>query len=126
MLIHTHTTCVYAGVAQSPDDILNGTRSSMARAGVSKPANSAAPKPNIPPLAKGTGTSTSTSQVQPSVCDSQVANGSSAEVLSTANELADNLRDLTIETYVPESWMLQDSNKDSKQLLHLIVVCSFS
>jgi hypothetical protein len=116
---------MYAGAAQSPDDILNGARSSMARAGVSKPVNSAVPRPNIRGSAQGTGASTSTSTSQV-VRDSQVANGSSTGVSSTPDELADNLRDLTIESYIPESWMLQDSNKDSRQLLHLIVVCSFS
>lgn len=125
-VLDTRATCMYAGVAQSPDDILTGARSSMAKAGVSKSANSAVPKPSIPGSAQGTGATTSLSKVQPSVRDSQVANGSSSGVSSTPNELADNLRDLTIESYIPESWMSQDSSKDSRQLLHLIVVCSFS
>lgn len=115
-----------AGVAQSPDDILNAARSSMVRAGGLKPANSAVSKQNISGSVQGIGASTSTSQVQPSVRDSEAANGSSVGVSSTTNELADNLRDLRIESYVPESWMLRDSNKDARQLLHLIVVCSFS
>lgn len=117
--------CIYAGVAQSPDDILNGARSSMARVGVSKSASSAVPNPNKRGSAQGTGASTSTSQVRESVHDSQVANGSSVGVSSTPNELADTLRYMTLESYIPEPWMLQDSNKDSKQLLHLIVVGSY-
>ncbi|KAG0597181.1 hypothetical protein M758_UG318500 [Ceratodon purpureus] len=107
--------------AQSPDGILTGART-MARAGVSTQAASALPKPSIPESALGTGASTSSSQVQPSVCDSLMRNGSSFGVSSTPNELADNLRDLSIDSYVPSSWMLEDPNLDSRQLLHLIVV----
>jgi len=117
--------CLHAGVAQSPDDILNGARSSIARVGVIKSASSALPNPNIRGSAQGTGSSTSRNQVQVPIHDSQVANGSSVGVSSTPSELADTLRHMTLESYVPESWMLQDSNSDSKQLLHLIVVGSY-
>ncbi|KAG0571574.1 hypothetical protein KC19_VG023400 [Ceratodon purpureus] len=99
-------------IGQCPDNVLTGARGSMARAGDLNPAASA----------EGTGSNPSLNQVQPSVCNSLVGNASSSRVSSIPNKLADKLRGLTIESYIPESWMLQHSNKDSRQLLHLIVV----
>lgn len=128
MLCSSHVLdCICAGVAQSPDDILNSARSSMARVAVSKSPSSAAPhNPDIRGSAQGSGSSASTSQAHGSVNDSKAANGSSVGASSASNELADSLRQMTLESYSPEPWMLLDSNKDSKQLLHLIVVRSYS
>lgn len=117
-----------AGVAQSPDALLNGARNSMARGGVVKSSSSVVPNSNIRGSAQvagaSTSTSTSTSQVQVPAHENRVVNGNSTGVSSTPNEVADALRDMTLDSYVPESWMLQKSNNDTKQLLHLIVVGS--
>lgn len=126
MICSSHElNCMNAGVAQSPDALLNGARNSMARGGVVKSSSSAVLKSNIRGSAQvaGASTSISTSQVQVPVHDNRV-NGDSIGVSSTPNEVADALRDMTLDSYVPESWMLQKSNNDTKQLLHLIVVGS--
>lgn len=109
-------------VAQSPDALLDGARNSMARGGVVKSSSSAVPNSNIRGSAQVAGASTSTSQVQVPAHENRVVNGNSIGVSSTPNEVADALRDMTLDSYVPESWMLQKSNNDTKQLLHLIVV----
>lgn len=132
-------------------EVLDTATASTARAGsIKSPASTSVTKTKSTAFASS-GSSRTNGEVHAHDREERILNGSLAETSSSKDgELLERMRRMTVgddhkegqgkdmsaasasrkrlplDSYVPEAWMLTDVNKNSRQLLHLIVVSLLS